>query len=64
MKRLEKNGIKVAVVGAGPAGITMSLLLLMRGYEVTLFEAHDDIGGVLRYGIPPFRLPRDLLKLV
>ena len=59
----EKNGIKVAVVGAGPAGITMSLLLLMRGYEVTLFEAHDDIGGVLRYGIPPFRLPRDLLEL-
>lgn len=60
---IKKNGIKVAVTGAGPAGITMTLLLLSRGYDVTLFEAEDDIGGVLRYGIPPFRLPRDLLDL-
>lgn len=60
---IKKNGIKVAVTGAGPAGITMSLLLLSKGYDVTLFEAEDDIGGVLRYGIPPFRLPRDLLDL-
>ncbi len=58
---IRKNGIKVAVAGAGPAGITMSLLLLLHGYDVTLFEAQDNIGGVLRYGIPPFRLPRDLL---
>ena len=58
---IQKNGIKVAVAGAGPAGITMSLLLLLHGYDVTLFEAQDNIGGVLRYGIPPFRLPRDLL---
>ena len=57
---VEKNGIKVAVAGAGPAGITMSLLLLLKGYDVTLFESQDNIGGVLRYGIPPFRLPRDL----
>lgn len=60
---IEKNGIKVAVAGAGPAGITMSILLLKAGYDVTLFEAQDDIGGVLRYGIPPFRLPRDLLDM-
>lgn len=60
---IKKNGIKVAVAGAGPAGITMSILLLMNGYNVTLFEAEDDIGGVLRYGIPPFRLPRDILEL-
>lgn len=60
---IEKNGIKVAVAGAGPAGITMSLLLLLSGYDVTLFEAHDDIGGILRYGIPPFRLSRDLLEM-
>ena len=60
---IKKNGIKVAVTGAGPAGITMSMLLLSKGYDVTLFEAEDDIGGVLRYGIPPFRLPRDLLDL-
>ena len=60
---IKKNGIKVAVVGAGPAGITMSVLLLMNGYDVTMFEAQDNIGGVLRYGIPSFRLPRDLLNM-
>ena len=60
---IKRNGIKVAVTGAGPAGITMSMLLLSKGYDVTLFESEDDIGGVLRYGIPPFRLPRDLLDL-
>ena len=58
---IEKNGIKVAVAGAGPAGITMSILLLLNGYDVTLFEAQDSVGGVLRYGIPPFRLPRSVL---
>ena len=41
----------------------MSLLLLLNGYDVTLFEAQDNVGGVLRYGIPPFRLPRDLLDM-
>jgi len=60
---IQKNGIKVAVAGSGPAGITMSLLLLLNGYDVTLFEAQDNIGGVLRYGIPPFRLSRELLDL-
>lgn len=61
--KIEKNGIKVAVAGSGPAGITMSLLLLLHGYDVTMFEAQDNIGGVLRYGIPPFRLSRELLDL-
>lgn len=60
---IKKNGIKVAVAGAGPAGLTMSMLLLLDGFDVTLFEAQDDIGGILRYGIPPFRLSRDLLKM-
>ena len=60
---IKKNGIRVAVAGAGPAGITMSLLLLLGGYDVTLFEAQDNIGGILRYGIPPFRLSRDLLEM-
>jgi len=60
---IKKNGIKVAVAGAGPAGITMSLLLLLHGYDVTMFEAQDNIGGILRYGIPPFRLSRDLLEM-
>ena len=58
---IKKNGIKVAVAGAGPAGITMSILLLLNGYDVTLFEAQDSVGGVLRYGIPPFRLSRSIL---
>ena len=61
--KIEKNGIKIAVAGSGPAGITMSLLLLLNGYDVTMFEAQDNIGGVLRYGIPPFRLPRELLDI-
>ena len=61
--KIEKNGIKIAVAGSGPAGITMSLLLLLSGYDVTMFEAQDNIGGVLRYGIPPFRLSRELLDL-
>ena len=60
---ITRNGIKVAVAGAGPAGITMSILLLLNGYDVTLFEAEGKIGGVLRYGIPPFRLPRELLDI-
>ncbi|MBQ6520721.1 MAG: FAD-dependent oxidoreductase [Anaerolineaceae bacterium] len=61
--KIEKNGIKIAVAGSGPAGITMSILLLLNGYDVTMFEAQDNIGGVLRYGIPPFRLPRELLDI-
>ena len=55
----EKNGMKVAVIGAGPAGISMSIFLAQRGFQVTLMEMQDKIGGVLRYGIPDFRLPRE-----
>ena len=51
------NGIKVAVVGAGPAGLTCAGELAKMGYEVTLFEALHEVGGVLVYGIPEFRLP-------
>ncbi len=54
----EKNGYRVAVIGAGPAGISMSILLALKGFSVTLIEAQDKIGGVLRYGIPEFRLPK------
>lgn len=56
------NGHKVAVIGAGPSGITMSLLLALKGYEITLIESMDKIGGVLQYGIPEFRLPKSLLS--
>ncbi len=52
---------KVAVVGAGPAGITVSADLIKMGYEVVLFESLHKPGGVLNYGIPPFRLPRHIL---
>jgi glutamate synthase (NADPH) small chain len=58
---IAKNGQKVAVVGAGPAGLTMSIILALKGYSITLFEAMDSIGGTLRYGIPEFRLPKNLL---
>lgn len=54
-----KNGMKVAVIGAGPAGISMSIFMAQKGFQVTLVEAQDQIGGVLRYGIPAFRLPKD-----
>ena len=54
-----KNGHKVAVVGSGPAGLTCTKDLLMMGYDVTVFEALHELGGVLSYGIPSFRLPKD-----
>lgn len=55
------NGKKVAVIGAGPAGITIAILLSKKGYSVTVFDARDKIGGVLQYGIPEFRLPKSIL---
>ena len=56
---LEKNGMKVAVIGAGPAGISMSIFMAQQGFQVTLMEEQEKIGGVLRYGIPEFRLPKE-----
>ena len=55
------NGMKAAVIGAGPAGITIAISLAMKGYAITVFETHDKIGGILRYGIPEFRLPKSIL---
>ena len=52
---------KIAIIGSGPAGITLAFLLAARGYDITIFESRDKIGGVLRYGIPAFRLPKDIL---
>lgn len=54
---------KVAVVGSGPAGLTCAAELAKKGYQVTIFEALHEIGGVLRYGIPEFRLPREILDI-
>ena len=55
---IEKNGMKVGVIGSGPAGITIAIILARKGYDITLFESREKIGGVLRYGIPEFRLPK------
>ena len=55
------NGMKVAIIGSGPAGITIAILMARRGYDVTIFEGKDKIGGILRYGIPEFRLPKSVL---
>ena len=61
LEKAEPNGIKVAVVGAGPAGITISIKMAQLGYDVTIFESKTEIGGVLRYGIPEFRLPKAIV---
>ncbi len=54
-------GMRAAVIGSGPAGITIAIILARLGYDITIFEARPRIGGVLRYGIPEFRLPKKIL---
>jgi len=57
----EKRKEKIAVVGSGPAGLTAAVNLARKGFNVTIFEKHSKLGGLLRYGIPEFRLPKELL---
>ncbi len=57
----KSNGHKVAIVGSGPAGLTIAIILARYGYQVTIFEGKDKIGGILRYGIPEFRLPKSVI---
>ncbi len=57
----ERNGMKVAVVGSGPAGLSFAGDMAKRGFEVDVFEALHEIGGVLKYGIPEFRLPNSVV---
>ena len=57
------NGIKVAVIGSGPAGLTFAGDMAKQGYDVTVFEALHEIGGVLKYGIPEFRLPNSIVDV-
>ena len=59
----DKNGIKVAVVGSGPAGLSFAGDMAKMGYDVTVFEALHEIGGVLKYGIPEFRLPNKIVDV-
>jgi len=61
-KKAENNNIKVAVTGAGPAGLACAGELAKYGYDVTIFEALHTAGGVLMYGIPEFRLPKEIVK--
>lgn len=58
-----KNGIKVAVVGSGPAGLSFAGDMAKKGYDVTVYEALHEIGGVLKYGIPEFRLPNRIVDV-
>lgn len=63
-KEFEKpksNGHSIAIIGSGPAGISLAMILALKGYEITMYEGHDKIGGVLRYGIPDFRLDKSIL---
>ena len=60
-KKSESTGKKVAVVGSGPSGLTVAGDLVLKGHDVTLFEAFHKPGGVLVYGIPEFRLPKDIV---
>ena len=58
---IEQNGKKVAIVGSGPAGLTAALQLARKGYAVTILEAAEQAGGMLRLGIPAYRLPNDVI---
>ncbi len=58
----EANNYKVGIIGAGPAGLTAAYYLSLRGYDVTIYEAHKDPGGMIMYGIPKYRLPYDSIQ--
>ncbi|MGL5754709.1 MAG: NAD(P)-dependent oxidoreductase [Paraclostridium sp.] len=61
LQKIRKDSKRVAVVGSGPAGITVAIELVKKGYNVTVFEKNEELGGILRYGIPEFRLPRAII---
>lgn len=63
IKMVKENELedRIAIVGGGPAGLTIALILAKKGYKITLFDSHEKIGGVLRYGIPEYRLPNMIL---
>ena len=61
LENVAKDKDRIAIIGGGPAGITIAFILAQKGYKVTIFDAHDKIGGVLRYGIPEYRLPKAIV---
>lgn len=61
-KETNKNNKKIAVIGSGPAGLTCSAFLAKKGYQVTIYEKHDELGGILVHGIPEFRLDKTIVK--
>ena len=61
LERDRKKHRRIAVIGSGPAGLTVAIKMAQKGYDVTMFERMDYIGGLLRYGIPDFRLPKTIL---
>lgn len=66
-KEFEKpksNGHAVAIIGSGPAGLSLAMILALKGYQVTIYEGNDQVGGVLRYGIPDFRLDKTIVDKI
>ncbi len=61
-RSLKKTGKKVAIIGSGPAGLTAGFYLSLVGHGVTVYDKKPEVGGILRWGIPAYRLPRDILK--
>ena len=61
-RRLPATGHRVAVAGSGPTGLTAAFYLAMLGHDVTIFEERDEAGGMLRYAIPEYRLPKWMLR--
>lgn len=59
-----QNGRNIAIIGSGPAGISLAIMMALKGYNITMYEGNNQIGGVLRYGIPDFRLDKTILDKV
>lgn len=58
---LSERKAKIAIIGSGPAGFTIAFMLVRRGYDITIYEGNDKTGGIMRYGIPEFRLPKQVI---